>query len=108
AENPVAGRRVELEVSGTGNTVSAATTSTLDGEATFTISSTLAEAKMVRALVGLGASQVTLPAQHTVTFVPGPPGAPSTFEWLMEPAAADGVAQVRARVTAKDTKGNLI
>src|SRR5690348_9306087 len=86
SENPVGGRRVELDVSGTGNTVSAPVTSSLDGEATFTVSSTVAEAKTVRALVGLGASQLTLPAQPTVTFVPGPPGAPSTFEWLMEPA----------------------
>ncbi|HSD33730.1 MAG TPA: Ig-like domain-containing protein [Gemmatimonadales bacterium] len=68
--NPVSGSLVELHTSGTGNTLTGGGTTNASGVASGTLSSTVAEAKMVSATAG----GVAIAQTATVTVTPTPPG----------------------------------
>jgi hypothetical protein len=68
--NPVSGSLVELHASGTGNTLTGGGTTNASGVASGTLSSTVAEAKMVSATAG----GVAIAQTATVTVTATPPG----------------------------------
>src|SRR5207237_555093 len=103
--NPIAGATVQLQATGSGNTLTQPTGPTgADGTATGTLRSTAAEAKTISATINgraatppspvLLRSSGVSPAQSTVSAVP--------------PTIEAGTATATITVTARDANGNLI
>jgi adhesin/invasin len=103
--NPVTGATVELSATGSGNTLTQpAATTDVNGEATGTLGSTVAEIKTVSATVGgVGITQTA-----TVTVTVGPVSAEqSTVSALPTSISTDGETST-ITVTALDANGNPI
>ncbi len=104
--NPVAGAAVTLEATGTGNTITDPGPVTgVDGIATGTISSTVAEQKVVRALIEGSQMVDTL----VVDWEHGPLDlAVSTIGAVPLTVPANGTDITTVTVTARDAQGNAV
>ncbi len=109
--NPVPGRPVSLQVSGSGNAVvQEAAATDAAGRLEATLTSSVAGVKTITAIVDPGPNQVVLPAVARATFVPGPPAQEAcTITARPDRAlAADGRQAFVVEVTLRDALGNPI
>jgi hypothetical protein len=103
--NPVSGATVEVSATGTGNTISQPTQPTdVNGVATGTFSSTVAEEKTISAKV----NGTAITQKATVTALPGPVSATRSSIVAAPASIAPGSGSSTITVTAKDSNGNPI
>ncbi|HVE81771.1 MAG TPA: Ig-like domain-containing protein, partial [Myxococcales bacterium] len=100
--------QVQLLVTGAGVLLGPPARTDSTGTARLTLRSTVAETKSVGALLDPGPSQIQLSTGATVTFIPGPPGVGTTLTASPLSALDDGVQQITATLTARDSNGNVI
>jgi hypothetical protein len=104
AGNPVSDVMVELTVAGTGNTYPSTGTTDANGVWTGTLSSTVAEEKIVSATI----DNVPIDQQTTVTVDPGPPDASTSMVSADPSTILMGSGSSTITVTALDAHGNPI
>jgi hypothetical protein len=104
---PIKNATVTLNATGSGNTVSAPAPTNASGEATFTFSSTVAEEKILSAVITTGGGDATVVNTDTVTVVAGPSTADSTAISAADAEVlADGADTTVITVQLRDQFGN--
>lgn len=105
---PLADHSVRLEVSGSDNSISGANPAQTDieGRASFSFSSTLAEIKTITVIDETDG--VTLSAHPQVDFIPGPVDPSTSLVRATALVPADGIAVAEVFVTVRDAHNNPI
>lgn len=109
---PLSGREVEIQVSGSQNTLDQISQVTgVDGRVIASLSSTKAEEKEITAVVGTGADAVTLDASPHVHFIGDASDLSadlSSISATPESVVADGIQKSTIVVVVRDDNGNPV